>query len=226
MKTYQLGEEMFNGFPAFPSDPPRLHDMFLYVLGYQAPPGFAAGGGIQASPTPIGPNLVSAHEERFSENFTFQIATQIDGLNHLGLGEIFYNGFRGPEIATPTGTSALGNETMGPVATRGVIYDVVGLKMAQGRTDCYFFAGNGEPVLNDDYRITLDDMRGLPRTSTRVRDWGRRGPDHAYGLDPPRTHRSRAVSDTRTGGSISKRPGTSLTRRSRWSHLTAGGSKS
>jgi hypothetical protein len=160
VRTYQLGEEMFNGFPAFPSDPPRLHDMFLYVLGYQAPAGFEAGGGIQASATPIGPNLVSAHEERFSENFTFQIATQIDGLNHLGMGEIFYNGFRGPDIATPNGTSALGNETMGPVATRGVIYDVVGLKVAQGRSDSYFIAPNGEPVLNDDYRITLDDMRG------------------------------------------------------------------
>jgi hypothetical protein len=160
VKTYQLGEEMFNGFPAFPSDPPRLHHMFLYVLGYQAPPDFVLGGGIQASPVPIGPNLVSAHEERFAENFTFQIGTQIDGLNHLGVGELFYNGFRGPEIATPTGTSALGNETMGPVATRGVIYDVVGLKVAQGKSEDYFVAPNGEPVLRDDYRITLDDMRG------------------------------------------------------------------
>lgn len=159
VNTYQLGEEMFNGFPAFPSDPPRLHDMFLYVLGYQAPAGFVEGGGIQASTTPIGPNLVSAHEERFSENFTFQIATQIDGLNHLGMGEIFYNGFRGPGIATPTGTSALGNETMGPVAARGVIYDVVGLKVAQGKSEDYFVAANGKPVLRDDYRVTLDDLQ-------------------------------------------------------------------
>ena len=167
-KAYQLGEEMFNGFPAFPSDPPRLHDMFLYVLGYQAPPGFEAGGGIQSSPTPIGPNLVSAHEERFAENFTFQIATQIDGLNHIGVGEIFYNGFRGPDIATPTGTTALGNETMGPIATRGVIYDVAGLKVEQGATDSYFFAQNGQPVLNDNYRITLNDMRAcLQRQGVR-----------------------------------------------------------
>ena len=159
VNTYQLGEEMFNGFPAFPSDPPRLHDMFLYVLGYEAPPGFVAGGGIQSGTDPIGPNLVSAHEERFAENFTFQIATQIDGLNHIGVGEIFYNGFRGPDIATPTGTTALGNETMGPVTARGVIYDVVGLKVAQGATDSFFIAPNGQPVLNDNYRITLDDLR-------------------------------------------------------------------
>jgi len=160
VNTYQLGEEMFNGFPAFPSDPPRLHDMFLYVLGYEAPEGFVDGGGIQSSIDPIGPNLVSAHEERFSENFTFQIATQIDGLNHIGVGEIFYNGFRGPDIASPTGTTALGNETMGPITARGVIYDVLGLKVEQGATDAFFEAPNGEPVLNDGYRITLDDLRG------------------------------------------------------------------
>ena len=47
--------------------------MFLSVLGYEAPDGFVAGGGIQASPIPIGPNAVSAHEERFAENYSFQI---------------------------------------------------------------------------------------------------------------------------------------------------------
>lgn len=160
VKSYQLGESMYNGFPAFPSEPPRLHDMFLYVFGYQAPPGFVEGGGIQSGTTPLGPNLVTGHEERFAQNFTFQIGTQVDGLNHIGVGEVYYNGFRGPDIATPTGTSALGNETMGPIATRGVIYDVVGLKVEQGQSDAYFMAPNGQPVLIDNYRITLDDLRG------------------------------------------------------------------
>ncbi len=159
VKTYQLGEEMFNGFPAFPSDPPRLHDMWLYVLGFEAPPGFVEAGGIQAATEPLGPNKVAALEERFAENFTFQIATQIDGLNHIAIGDIFYNGHRGADIVTPTGTSALGNETMGPVATRAVIYDVVGLKVATAKTQDFFLAANGQPVLRDDYRITLDDLR-------------------------------------------------------------------
>ncbi len=163
VKTYQLGEEMFNGFPAFPSDPPRLHEMHLYVLGFEAPEGFVEGGGIQASTEPIGPNLVAALEERFAENFTFQIASQIDGLNHIAVGDIFYNGNRGPDIVTPTGTSALGNETMGPVATRAVIYDVVGLKVATGKSEDFFVAANGQPVLRDDYRITLDDLQACLR---------------------------------------------------------------
>ena len=31
-----------------------------------------------ASPIPIGPNFITAHEERLAENDSFQIATQID----------------------------------------------------------------------------------------------------------------------------------------------------
>ncbi len=171
VKTYQLGEEMFNGFPAFPSEPARLHDMFLYSIGVEPPPGFEDGGGIVNSVDPIGQNKVSVFEERFSENFTFQIATQIDGLNHIGVGDVFYGGHRGSEIATPTGTSALGNETMGPVATRGVIYDVIGLKVAAGQTDDFFTAENGQPVLNDNYRITLNDLQACARRQ-RVRAAG------------------------------------------------------
>jgi|GEM_PF-773024 len=163
VKTYQLGEEMFNGFPAFPSVPERQHNMFLYSIGIDTPDGFEEAGGIIAGEAPIGQNLVSVFEERFTENFTFQIATQIDGLNHIGVGDVFYGGYRGSQIATPLGTSALGNETMGPIMARAVIYDVVGLKVAQGKTDDFFVAPNGMPVLRDNYRITLDDMQACLR---------------------------------------------------------------
>lgn len=157
--SYQVGEEMFNGFPAFPSVPERRHDMFLYLLGYPPPAGFVEGGGIVAGTTPIGPNLVSAHEERFGVNYTYQIGTQLDGLGHVGVGDMFYNGWRGEDLASATGLKALGNETMGPVTTRAVIYDVVGLKIAQGKTDDLSAAPNGKPVLRDNYRITIDDLR-------------------------------------------------------------------
>jgi len=158
VKSYQLGEEMFNGFPAFPSSPPRLHDMYAYVFGYEAPAGFVEGGGIQSGTEPLGANVLTGHEERFGENFTFQIATQIDGLNHIGVGPVYYGGHRGPEILEPLGTTALGNETMGPICTRAVIYDIVGLKVEQGMSDDFFMAPNGMPVLMDNYRIALDDL--------------------------------------------------------------------
>jgi len=163
VKTYNLGAEMFNGFPAFPSEPPRLHDMFLYVLGNKMPDDFTAGGGIQASLDPIGANLVAANEERFAENFTLQIATQIDGLNHVGVGPIFYNGNDIREIGTPTGTSRLGNENMGPIVTTGHIIDVLGLKVEQGASDTFFTAPNGNPSLNGDYRVTVEDIESAMR---------------------------------------------------------------
>ncbi len=158
VKTYQLGEEMFNGFPAFPSDPPRLHDMFLLVGGIEAPQDFLDGGGRQGFTAPLGVNELTGFEERFAENFTFQIASQIDGLNHIGVGETYYNGFNLFEMLDPLGTKYLGNEHMGPVVTRGLILDIIGMKVAAGATDTYFIAANGEPVLNDTYRITIDDI--------------------------------------------------------------------
>lgn len=156
--AHQLGEEMFNGFPAFPSDPPRLHDMFLLAFGYDAGQEFVDGGGIQSGLDPLGPNLVTGHEERFAENFTLQIGSQVDGLGHVGIGPMYYNGHLAEDMISPTGLTALGNETMGPIATRGIVLDIVGLKVAAGATDSFFIAPNGKPVLNDDYRITIDDI--------------------------------------------------------------------
>jgi len=169
--AYQLGEEMFNGFPAFPSDPPRLHDMFLYVGGYQAPQEFLDNKGIQGFLDPLGPNQLTGHEERFAENFTFQIATQLDGLNHVGTGQWYYNNNKALDFISPTGTTKLGNETMGPIATRGVILDIVGMKVAAGMTDDFFIAPNGQPVLRDDYRITIDDIENALRRQ-RLRSLG------------------------------------------------------
>ncbi len=174
VKTYQLGEEMFNGFPAFPSAPPRLHDMFLLAFGYDAGADFVAGGGIQSGFDALGPNLVIGHEERFAENFTLQIGSQIDGLGHVGIGTgderggRFYNDIYADDLITPTGTTKLGNETMGPMVTRGVIIDVVGMKVAAGATDDFFVAPNGQPVLRDNYRITIDDIENALRRQ-RVR---------------------------------------------------------
>ncbi len=172
VKTYQLGQRMFNGFPAFPVNPPRVHEMHLLIDGYQPPAGFVEGGGIVASTTPRGPNQVVAHEERWAANYTFQIGTQVDSLGHIGVGDIFYNGFRGADLASPTGLRALGTEATGPIVTRAVIYDVVGLKVAEGASGDLSTAPDGTPILRDGYRITWQDLtRCLDRQ--RVRGVGR-----------------------------------------------------
>jgi kynurenine formamidase len=168
--TYNLGELMWNGFPAYRATPPRSYEQRLHVTGYQPGPGFAAEGGILAGTQPIGPNRISVHEERFEATSgpewpapyatTYQIGTQLDNLNHVGAGELFYNGFRGPDIARGHGTTALGNENMGPVTTRGVLLDILGLKLASGDSDALAEpAANGRPLLRENYRITVEDLR-------------------------------------------------------------------
>lgn len=158
VKTYNLGELMTNGFPAYQTTPPRVYQQRLTVLGYQPPAGFTEGGGILQGTEPLGANRVSVHEERFPQGYTYQIVTQLDGLNHIGVGPTFYNGFQGPDIATPTGTNRLGNEHMGPIVTRGVLLDVLGLKLAQGASEALSRSRDGDPVLRDDYRITISDL--------------------------------------------------------------------
>jgi kynurenine formamidase len=158
--TYNLGELMFNGFPAFPSAPPRLYDQHLLILGYEPPPGYE---GILQSPTPLGPNRISAHEERLGANYSYQVGTQLDNLNHIGVGPVFYGGHRGPGIAETWGTSRLGSEHVGPIVTRGILLDVLGLKLVQGASDDLETAPNGAPHLGATYRITLEDLEAAMR---------------------------------------------------------------
>ena len=157
-KTYNLGQLLTNGIPAYQTTPPRDYQQRLTVLGYQPPAGFEEGGGILQSAEPFADNRVSVHEERFEPGFTYQIATQLDNLNHLGVGPTFYNGIQGPDIAQPWGTSKLGNEHMGPIVTRGVLLDVLGLKQEAGQDDALAESASGDPVLFDSYRITVEDL--------------------------------------------------------------------
>jgi kynurenine formamidase len=55
---------------------------------------------------------------------TFQIGTQLDGLNHLQIGDRTYNGWRICDIVEDWGTNRLGIETVPPVVTRGILVDI------------------------------------------------------------------------------------------------------
>lgn len=170
--TYNLGELMTNGFPAYVTTPPRKYEQRLAITGYQPrdAAAFTAAGGILQTATPIGANKISVHEERFVEPYTYQIVTQLDNLNHIGVGPVFYNGFRGPDIAEPYGTNRLGNENMGPIVTRGVLLDILGLKLATGAAAALTTVA-GQRILRDDYRITLEDMAAAMRRG-RIRGIG------------------------------------------------------
>ena len=155
VKTYDLSELLRNGFPAFATTPPRIYEQRLALNGYSPPPGFE---GIVQGTQPISVNRLSTNEERFPLGGTYQIGTQLDNLNHIGVGDVYYNGFRGPEIARTYGTERLGAEKIGPLVTRGVLLDVLTIKVIERQTQALSEAANGEPVLRDDYRITIEDL--------------------------------------------------------------------
>jgi kynurenine formamidase len=84
-----------------------------------------------------------------------QIGTQFDGLGHLGIGDLFYNGNRRREFAKPEGLTKLGIENVGPIVTRGVLIDVARFK--------------GVEQLPPTYEITAADLSGaLQRQRTEI----------------------------------------------------------
>ena len=126
VQTYNLSETLFNGFPALSNrgEWGRTYEQTLQVMGYQPGPGFE---GLLLTADPVGNNHVSTHEERV--RLTYNMGTKINGLTHVGVGPVYYNGFRGPEFARTWGTEKLGIEKAGPIVTRGVLIDVVGSSM-------------------------------------------------------------------------------------------------
>ena len=66
-----------------------------------------------------GRNQAVYHDEIISGELG-QIGTQFDGLGHLGMGDLFYNGNRRTEFAQAEGLTKLGIENVGAIVTRGV----------------------------------------------------------------------------------------------------------
>jgi hypothetical protein len=150
VRTYNLSEMLYNGFPGFAD---RTYEQTLVVNGFEVSPSYQ---GIRQASEPIGSLLMSSMEERV--RFTYNMGTKINGLQHVGIGGLFYNGLRGSDIAEDWGTNRLGMEKQGPIVTRGVVIDVVGTKVADGDTDAYVELSNGKPCLSEGYRITIDDI--------------------------------------------------------------------
>ncbi len=94
---------------------------------------------------PSGANQFIHHDEIVSGEIG-QIGTQFDGLGHVGIGDLFYNGNRRGDFAGPEGLTRLGIEHVGPIVTRGVLIDVARHK--------------GVAQLGASYEITAADLQG------------------------------------------------------------------
>ena len=102
-----------------------------------------------------GKNQAVYHDEIISGELG-QIGTQFDGLGHLGIGDLFYNGNRRSEFAQAEGLTKLGVENVGAIVTRGVLIDVAKFK--------------GVEQLQATYEITVADLKGaLQKEGVQIR---------------------------------------------------------
>ena len=132
---YQLGRVYENAMPIFGT---RHYSLKI-------PQGFG----------PQGSNQMVYHDELISGELG-QIGTQFDGLGHVGIGDLFYNGHNRRQFATSDGLTSLGVENVGAIVTRGVLIDMAAYK--------------GVSQLQGGYEITLDDLRGaLARQKTDIK---------------------------------------------------------
>ena len=65
------------------------------------------------------------------------VGSQIDGLGHMGLNHVYYNGHRAADFVAPTGLTKLSIDKLPPIVTRGVLIDMArffGKKMLSAGT--------------------------------------------------------------------------------------------
>ncbi len=107
-KTYRLGIETNKDTPAYP---PRTFAVTIVQ------PGQNAGA-------TLGPTKTSYNDDII--NGWAGVGTQLDGLGHIGVDNLYYNCNRSIDFAMTDGLKKLGVEHVPAVATRGVLLDMAG----------------------------------------------------------------------------------------------------
>jgi kynurenine formamidase len=105
-KAYRLGIETNKDTPAYP---PRTFAITIVQ------PGQNAG-------TTLGPTKTTYNDDVI--NGWAGVGSQLDGLGHIGVDNLYYNCNRGIDFALTDGLKKLGIENVPAIATRGVLLDM------------------------------------------------------------------------------------------------------
>lgn len=105
-KTYALGVETGPDSPAYP---PRSYSMTILQLD-------------DGMGTPLGSNKATGNDDLM--NVWMGIGSQIDGLGHMGVNHVYYNGNKASDFVTPKGLSKLSIDKLPPIVTRGVLLNM------------------------------------------------------------------------------------------------------
>jgi hypothetical protein len=105
-KTYALGIPVDSKTPAYP---PRTFKITIVQPGQAGSPG-------------LGPSKTTYNDDIIDG--WVGIGSQIDGLGHIGVEHVYYNGNKLADFADPTGLKKLGIEKVPPMVTRGLLLDM------------------------------------------------------------------------------------------------------
>ncbi|MDR1693625.1 MAG: cyclase family protein [Lactobacillaceae bacterium] len=105
-KTLALAVPIDKNFPAFRHRSFRL---------YNIQPG-------QQDGKTLGPNKFTFNDELV--NAWTGVGTQLNGIGHIGIDNVYYNGNKAADFVTVDGVTKLGVEKVPPMVTRGVILDM------------------------------------------------------------------------------------------------------
>lgn len=108
-KTYSLGVQTGPDSPAYP---PRRYSITVLQPG-PGPAGF------------LGSNRATGNDDLL--HTWMGVGSQLDGLGHMGIEHVYYNGNKAEDFVTVTGLTKLGTNTIPPLVSRGVLLDMVKL---------------------------------------------------------------------------------------------------
>jgi len=105
-KSYPLGVETG---PTSPAYPPRSYSMTILQLD-------------DGTGTPLGSNKATGNDDLM--NLWMGIGSQIDGLGHMGINHVYYNGNHARDFVTPKGLTKLSIDKLPPIVSRGILLDM------------------------------------------------------------------------------------------------------
>jgi len=132
-KTYALGVETGPESPAYP---PRSYSMTILQLD-------------DGTGTPLGSNKATGNDDLMY--LWMGIGSQIDGLGHMGVNHVYYNGNKASDFVTPKGLTKLSIDKLPPIVSRGILLDIAKLK--------------GEDILKEGTAINTDDIKAAAKAA-------------------------------------------------------------
>ena len=108
-KVYRLGVITGADSPAYP---PRQYAITILQLD-------------DGTGTPLGANRATGNDDLMT--LWMGIGSQLDGLGHMGIDHVYYNGNKAQDFVAPTGLTKLSIHELPPIVSRGVLLDMAKL---------------------------------------------------------------------------------------------------